>query len=191
GIIKRPNPKAMGEYKRRKPHRPGLIEHEFGGAGEVQWHQKLKSWPSALGDLYQPTCLDEIFRGGVGEVKTLPGLLSQASISIDTRTDMRRLEALFGMERHWFPKNLPNQQLGRKTLYDYHAVAEIMDVSLNGATRLVRKKLLRKVWLDKSELRAHVLRGIQERMNTISAPKHVQRVFLKIIRRHLADSGKS
>ena len=40
----------------------GLIEYQFGGAGEAEWQRHSLSGP--LGLPYQPTCLDKIFAGG-------------------------------------------------------------------------------------------------------------------------------
>ena len=193
----------------------GLIEYEFGGAGEAEWR---KSMPSGLsGDPpYQPICLDDIFRGGVGEVETLPGCVGQPSTTVSTVTNMQRLEALFGMHRNRFPQGLPHRKKGREILYDWLAVVKIMDALLSEKPTTREKGARggsqRKLWLndpDDPGLRTRVLRGIEKRMNSIPAgkhkaallwsarqhifsviPKHIKAEFLAVIHRHLPDSAK-
>jgi hypothetical protein len=189
--------KKAWEHRRRGYKLPGgvgLIEYEFGGAGEAECQKSMLS--SLLGTPlpYQPTCLDEIFRGGVGEVKTLR-LIGQPPITVSTVTNMRRLEALFGMNRKRFRHlSLLSVSRGRECLYDYRAVVKIMDALL-GEKATIREEGARggsekKRWLGNPDVRARVLRGIEDRMNSISVPQRIKSAFLKVIRSHLGDSGK-
>ena len=184
-----PNLKPKTEWDRKRrghyklPGGVGLIEYEFGGAGEAQWY-KWTHGLSATGEPYQPTCLDNIFRGGVGEVKMLPSFIGQPPIPVDTVTNMRRLEALFGMHRNGFPKKLQPRRMGREIVYDWCAVVKIMDALLSeprNRTRLARGRP-RQLWLSDPALRARVLSGIEVRLKMLSAPEHIQAAFLAIVR---------
>ena len=106
---------------------------------------------------------------------------------------MQKLQELFEMERHQFPKSLPNISKGRETFYDYRAVATIMDALLTEKPKEKRRKLGRSPripWLNDPRLRMRVLRGIETRINSLSVQEHIKATFLSIVRRHLPDSGK-
>jgi hypothetical protein len=186
-------PKQAWESKRRREHFH-LIEWEYGGDltalfrkvyrfdPEIGSHEdldlRLREWlmcgrQERLKDSAMPNCLDDIFNGG--------------------RVNMLRLEALFGMERHQFPKNLPNTSKGRETFYDYRAVVTIMDALLSEKLREKRRKSGRPPripWLNDSQLRMHVLSGIETRIDSLSVQEHIKATFLAVVRRHLPDSGK-
>ena len=111
---------------------------------------------------YDPTCLDDILDGrGV---------------------NMRYLEILFGMERHRFPKKLPNVRAGRKILYSAFAVVKIMDALLKeklpereqGARGGSEKKL----WLSNPERRKRALLGIASRAYALSFNKQIGRAHV-------------
>lgn len=172
----------------------GLIEYEFGGGAEAELRKRMLRFPSAVGPYapaYQPRCLDDILRGGVGEVKMMPSFFGQPPITVDTRTNMRRLQDLFGMNRNRFPKNLRPRRMGTQIVYDYRAVVEIMKALLKPSdrTRLARGAP-RRLWLSGSALRARVLSGIEARLKNLSAPKHIQAAFLPVVRSHLPHSAK-
>lgn len=162
------SPKKEYEKKRRryKWNDVGEIEAQFGGARKVQAFSALDF------DHPGPICLDDIFSGcGVS---------------------MRRLQELFDMDRHRFPKKLPWIKDGRKTLYDHRALLKIMDFLLS--ERALRRKRRvgrspRKPWLNDRYVRRRVLNGIKERIQSISVPVHIKAAFLAVIRRH-PDSGK-
>ena len=172
-------PKQLYDTKRRKEHSLG-IEGEYGGRLEalVAELRKLNRAPDNpyVDDFYKdfaPKCLDEIFKGG--------------------RVKMQKLQELFEMERHQFPKSLPNISKGRETFYDYRAVATIMDALLTEKPKEKRRKLGRSPripWLNDPRLRMRVLRGIETRINSLSVQEHIKATFLSIVRRHLPDSGK-
>src|SRR5713101_6190492 len=94
-------PKQRSELKRHGYNWRdiGRIEYEFGGKGEAE--SRKQPWAGLSGLPYQATCLDDILRGGFGEIKVLPGFAG-GSITIDTRTNMQRLQDLFGMHRNRF-----------------------------------------------------------------------------------------
>jgi hypothetical protein len=136
------------------------------------WHLRVIEGEYS-GAIEAPTCLDDIFNGG--------------------RVNMLRLQELFGMERHQFPKKLPSIRKGRETLYDYRAVATIMDALLSGRVRKKRKRSgrpPRMPWLNDPGLRTRVLNGIQARINGLSLKKHIKAAFLAVVSRHLLDSGE-
>jgi hypothetical protein len=166
----------------------GLIEYEFGGDAEAKWRKS-----SLTGLPYQPSCLDDILRGGVGEVKTQPSLLGLPPITVDTVTNMRRLQELFGMHRNRFPKKLPPRPMGREKVYDWCAVKKIMDALLSercGPRKRSVRGRPRTLWLSDPDLRKRVLSGIEARINSISVPKEIATAFLDLVRRHRVDSAK-
>jgi hypothetical protein len=194
-------PKKAWERKRRGSRWARLIEYEFGGDGEAEW-RKSSLLSVLLGQPYQPSCLDDILRGGVGEVKTLPSIagapIPGSPITVDTVTNMRRLQALFGMHRNRFPKKLPSRRMGRQIVYDWRAVVKIMRALLSeprDRARLARGRPGRpgRLWLsDPADpaLRERVLSGIEERINTVCARPEIARAFLALIHRHRTDSAK-
>ncbi len=173
-------PKKAWERRRRGYRRGGvgLIEYEFGGDREA----------------YQPSCLDDILRGGVGEDKMLPSLLPWVPwIAVDTVTNMRRLQDLFGVHRNRFPKKLPRRRMGREIVYDWCAVVKIMNALLSekpGERKRPARGRPRRLWLSDPDLRNRALSGIEARINSISVPKEIARKFLTLVRRHRADSAK-
>jgi len=178
-------PKALDELKRRAykcPGGVGLIEWEFGGGAEAERRESLLGWS---GLPYEPTCLDEIFRGGVGERRTLPGTVSPVTgeaVVIDTLVDMRRLEALFGLDRHRFPCGLQGRREGREVLYKWRAVVEIMRALLKEKRSKGKKPgpALR-IWLEKPALRARVFSGLEARINTVCTDGEIADAFLAFI----------
>jgi hypothetical protein len=192
GFEKQPaeeKPKKAWERKRSRLHLDfrNSIEYQFGGGAEVEWRKQTQQFPPALWPdhpIYKappPTCLDEMFAGdGVS---------------------MLKLEELFWMERHRFPKDLPSRREGRKEVHDWQAVEQIMDSLLNEEPRKRktsgRGRLPRMPWLNDPkdpDLRNRVLKGIEARLNSLSVPEQIKprmkARFLKVIHRHLPDSGK-
>ena len=175
----------VGDERKRRVYRPsgaGLIEEEFDGAGEAKWKEGLLG---LSGLAYEPKCLDEILRGGVGEGRTLPGVTSPVTggpVVIDTLTTMRRLEELFGLERHRFPKKLPWRRVGREVVYDWGAVVAIMRALLkeNRKRRKKRGPAVRR-WLEKPVVRSRVLSGIEERIKAGGATGEIADAFLSVI----------
>jgi len=173
----------------------GLIEYEFGGRAEAESKKLVLRFPSALGPYapaYQPSCLDDILRGGVGGVKMMPSFFGQPPITVDTCTNMRRLQDLFGMNRNRFPKKLRPRRMGTQIVYDYRAVVKIMKALLEKPSQ--RKRPVRgrplTLWLGDRDLRTLVLSGIEARLKNLSAPKHIQAAFLPVVRHHLPNSAK-
>jgi hypothetical protein len=169
----------------------GLIEYEFGGVGEAEWRKSSLS--GALGEPYEPMCLDDILRGGVGEVKMLPSFAGSPSSAIDRRANMRRLQEWFGMHRNRFPRKLPSRRMGREILYDWRAVVKIIDALLSeklGEHKRATRGAPRRLWLSDPGLRTRVLSGIAARINSLSVSGDIARAFLEVVRDHLADSAK-
>ena len=176
---KKEEPNKVFERERSKSHRDfrRSIEYQFGGRLEAEFRKRMPLL--ALGPYdptYQPVCLDEILAGDSG--------------------GMLKLEELFWMERHRFPKELPNRREGRKRVYGWQAVVQIMDSLLNEESRkrkkLARGRSPRKPWLDHPKdpgLRTRVLKGIEARLNSLSVDEDIKAAFLKVIHRHPPDSG--
>jgi hypothetical protein len=188
-------PKEVYERKRRwyqwAGAGVGLIGREFGGTGEAEWRKSSLS--GLFGPPYQPSCLDDILRGGVGEVKMLPSFAGQPLTAVDTVTNMRRLEVLFGMHRNRFPKKLPSRRMGREIVYDWRAVVEIMDALLSekpGERKRSARGRRRLLWLSDPDLRNRVLSGIEALVNSRSVQNEIGSAFLTLVRRHRADSAK-
>src|SRR4029453_7149293 len=100
-------------------------------------------------------------------------------VVIDTLTNMRRLEALFGMNRKRFPK-LPVPR-GQRKLYDWRAVVEIMRALLKEKRRKGKKRGPRlRRWLGKPARRARVLGGLEERIKTVCTNAGIARAFLDL-----------
>jgi hypothetical protein len=170
GRIKPPKPKEMWEYKRVRPPGVGLIESEFGGAGEAEWRRSIPGVFSLhfQGFHYQPTCLDEIFAGrGV---------------------NMRRLQELFGVHRNRFPRNLPSIKNGRERSYNHRAVVKIMNALLSAKRKSRGRRL--QTWPSDPKVRTRVLSGIKARIKSLSTPEQIKAEFLAVIHRHLPDSAE-
>jgi hypothetical protein len=165
----------------------GLIEYEFGGDGEAKWRKSSLSGLSHLP--YQPSCLDHILRGGVGEVKMQPSFWGPP-IAVDTVTNMRRLQFLFGIHRDRFPKKLRGRSMGKMIVYDWQALVKIMDALLSEPRKRAVRGRPRTLWLSDPDLRNRVLSGIEARINSISAPKEIATAFLDLVHRHRVDSAK-
>ena len=190
------------EHKRQRyklPSGVGLIEYEFGGAGEAEWRKT--SLYHLLGLPYQPTCLDKIFEGGAVKMHKSDGEPG--------------LQDWFGMHRNRLPKNLQGQKEGREKRYDYLDVVKVMHSLLSEESRKKRKqrgRSPRKPWLNNREKRIHVLTGIVARMDSLSVSQDVWDAFTvlvcyhvmngrpqredinqwlgPLVRRYLLDSGK-
>jgi hypothetical protein len=129
------NPKKEWERKRGRYRRwagagVGLIEYEFGGAGEA-YLRKHSLLPGQLGSAYEPTCLDNIFAGGTVRMRsedvTLDPQPSDSLAPFLSKTQHKAaLKELFGMERHRFGTELRSIKQGREEWYDYDAVVTIM-----------------------------------------------------------------
>jgi len=191
-------PKQKGELERQGYNwrGVGLIEYEFGGKGEAEWRKLPLS--GAFSELYRPTCLDEILRSGVGKIEKLPGFTGGLPITTDTGTNMQRLQELFGMHRNRFYKYLrdsENTRSGRKRLYGYRHILQIMKglLSENTRKRTAARGAPRRIWLsdpDDPNLRTRVLSGIAGRINSVSVSNDIGRAFLEVVRPHLSDSAK-
>jgi hypothetical protein len=128
--------RAKNRYERRRRRfRAGSIEQEFGRR------------PSVLlpGMNLIASCLDPLFRGG--------------SIKMSGATDS--LENLFGVDRHWFPKALPYERIGRSVFYNLAAVVACM-------THLLDNLDPRQPWLPNRHTRKQVLEGIIRRAGEFS-----------------------
>jgi hypothetical protein len=158
----------------------GKIEWEFGGAkqaptlfGAIHPRAELGKSAFAAGIVFSPTCLDNIFAGGV--------------------INMLELQQLFGMDRNRFPRKLPCVKKGNQTLYIYEAITKIMDALLS-EDPTERKRgapgRRRQLWLGDPDLRTRVLSGIETRLNNISTSEHIMAAFLAVVHRHLPDSAK-
>jgi hypothetical protein len=151
----------------------GLIEYEFGGAGETEWRKHSLSGP--LGLPYQPTCLDRIFGGGsvkMHESKGEPGL-----------------QNLFGMHRNRL-KNLPAAENGRETWYDYRAVVKMMHRLLSEKPReseTPTRGRTRRPWPSNPGLRICVLTGIVSRMERLSVSGDIWDAFAAVVCLHLHE----
>lgn len=182
--------RTRGRYRRWTDAGVGRIEYEFGGDGEANLRK------SSLFDLsglpYPPTCLDDILRGGVGEVKMQPSFWGPPIVN-DTVTNMRRLQFLFGIHRDRFPKELRGRRMGKIIVYDWRAVVKIMDALLNERRRPRKRSVRgrpRTLWLSDPDLCNRVLSGIEARINSISVRKEIATAFLDLVRRHRVDSAK-
>ena len=174
----------------------GLIEYNFGGAGEADWRKQPLAGLSGLP--YEPTCLDEIFAGGRVHMDN-----SEREV-VDLVQGRQRilkpgLQLLFGIHRNRFPYNYPATENGRETWYDYRAVVVLMDALLSEESkeRSGARGAPRRIWLkdrDDSGLQTRVLSGIEARINSLSVPEqikpHIKADFLAVVHRHLADSAK-
>jgi hypothetical protein len=104
---------------------------------------------------------------------------------------MAQLEALFGMDRHRFPRELTCVGKGKKTRYDLRAFLEIMDALLNEPRHEKPKRgRPRRVWLTDSDLRKRVLNGMILRAHSVCPDKNLARAFKIKVKCHLPDSGK-
>jgi hypothetical protein len=130
-IERKQRSKNRYEFK-RKGHREGLIEQQFGGFVFRQ---------SALGEVLHASrkfdCLDELFEG--------------KTIKMSGRGPS--LENLFGLDRHRFPKKLPTVRTGREIEYTLVAVVQCMVALLADEKR---------PWLPDRKIRNTILRGIIE-----------------------------
>jgi hypothetical protein len=175
--------RKRGGYRRIRAG-VGLIEYEFGGDGEAKWRKS-----SLSGLPYQPSCLDDILRGSVGEVKMQPSFRGPP-IAIDTVTNMRRLQILFGIHRDRFPKELRGRSMGKMIVYDWRDVVKIMGALLSEPRKRSLRGRPRTLWLSDPDLRTRVLSGIEARINSISAPKEIVTACLDLVRHHRVDSAK-
>ena len=187
--------KKVCERKRSRLHRDfrNSIEYQFGGGAEDEWRKLMLQFLPALWldhPIYKappPTCLDKIFAGG--------------------SDSMLKLEELFWMERHRFPKELPYRREDRKIVYDWEAVVHIMDFLLREKRDFLLNEKRRKhkppvrgtpkkLWLydeKDPDLQLRVLRGIEVRIKSPSVPEQIKpRIKAKflVIHRYLPDSGK-
>lgn len=183
--------RKRGGYRSWTDAGVGRIEYEFGGAGEA-YLAKHSMLPGQLGSAYEPTCLDDILRGGVGEVKMQPNLwdLWGPPIAVDTVTNMRRLQFLFGIHRDRFRKKVEGRRLGKIIVYDWWEVVEIMDALLSEPRKRAVRGRPRTLWLSDPDLRNRVLSGIEARINSISAPQEIATAFLDLVHGHRVDSAK-
>lgn len=156
----------------------GLIEYQFGGAGEAEWQRHSLSGP--LGLPYEPTCLDKIFAGGRVKMHEREG--EMMSFWEPGASDSRAWpQNLFGMHRNRFPKNLPAKEDGREIWYDYRAVVEIMRALLLEEARKGKGSV--RLWLrDDPVLRTRVFSGIAARIDSLSVSGAIARAFLGIRR---------
>jgi hypothetical protein len=176
-------PKAWQKYERdhRRKWRRNFfksIEYQFGGRFEADFRNQnlllALSNPRAYATMLSESqdCLDDIFAA-----KTI---------------NMQKLQDLFGMERHQLSKPLRGLET---RLYTYVAVATCMDFFLKQNPRIRRKKTTpgrsrREPWLNDTDLRLRVLRGIEARINSRSVRSDVAKAFSAVIRPRLKKSGK-
>ena len=104
---------------------------------------------------------------------------------------MTQLEALFGMDRHRFPRKLTCVREDKRTSYDLRAFLEIMDALLGEPRRKKQKRgRPRRVWLTDSNLRNRGLNGMILQAHSVCPDKHLARAFEIKVKCHLPDSGK-
>jgi hypothetical protein len=164
----------------------GLIEYQFGGAGEAEWQRHSLS--GALGLPYEPTCLDKIFAGGRLKMHEREGEM-MSFWSPGHRIREPGLQNLFGMHRNRFPKNLSPKEDGRETWYDYRAVVETMRALL--LEKSGEAKGSARLWLRGDQvLRTRVLSGIAARIDSLSVSGVIARAFLGVVRQYPPDSAK-
>lgn len=188
--LPRQNPRTKWEEDKRSAYRlsggVGLIEYQFGGAGEAYWRKH--SLGGGLGEAYQPTCLDKIFAGGRLKMHEREGEM-MSFWSPGHRIREPGLQNLFGMHRNRFPKNLQPKKDGRERWYNYRAVVEIMRALL--LENSGRAKGSARLWLRGDPvLRTRVLSGIAARIESLSVSGAVARAFLDVVRQYLPDSAK-
>jgi hypothetical protein len=197
-------PKQEWEHKRRAeyqlPGGVGLIEYEFGRAGEADWRRlrSLSSFP------YEPTCLDSLFAGDAVKMHGSEGEMFFIGDPHPHRILKAGLRRLFGMHRNRLleilrdrcPKKLPSFKMGRERSYDFRAVTTIMEALLNEEPPEGKKPArgrLQRQW-PSPKLKTRVLRGIKARINSLSVPEqikpHIKAEFLAVVHRHLRDSAK-
>ena len=111
-------------------------------------------------------------------------------IAVDTVTNMRRLQFLFGIHRDRFRKKVEGRRLGKIIVYDWWEVVEIMNALLSEPRKRAVRGRPRTLWLSDPDLRNRVLSGIEARINSISAPKEIATAFLDLVHRHRVDSAK-
>jgi hypothetical protein len=181
-------PKNFEDTRRgyRLPGGVGLIEYEFGGAGEAEWQRHSLSGP--LGLPYEPTCLDKIFAGGRLKMHEREGEM-MSFWSTGHRIREPGLQNLFGMHRNRFPKNLPEEEDGREIWYGYRAVVEIIRALLLEKPRKGKGSV--RLWLRGDPvLRTRVFSGIAARIDSLSVSGAIARAFLGIVGRYVPDSAK-
>jgi hypothetical protein len=113
---------------------------------------------------------------------------------VDTLVDMRRLEALFGLDRHRFPKELQlyRCRVGTEIVYKWRGVLEIMRALLSEPSRRKRRGKGKKpgpplrIW-PKPALRARVLSAIEERINVVCVDAEIADAFLDLIKEFKAS----
>jgi hypothetical protein len=172
--------KQRYERKRSKRNRSfsRSIEFQFGGGLEDR-----VDWKLMLSPLLGPTgykksvrdsqrCLDDIFDG--------------------ESVNMLRLEELFWMDRHRLARPLRRLRTRR---FNYLAVTKIMDFLLTEKRRRKRERSKpgrspRLPWLYDRAFRLRALSGIEARIMSRSMNSDIASAFLKVIRQHLARSGK-
>jgi hypothetical protein len=164
----------------------GLIEYQFGGAGEAEWRRHSLS--GRLGLPCEPTCLDKIFAGGRLKIREREGEM-MCFWSPGHRIREPGLQNLFGMHRNRFPKNLPRKEDGREIWYDYRAIVEIMRALLLEKPRKGKGSV--RLWLRGDlVLRTRVFGGIATRIDSLSMSGAIARAFLGVVDRYVPDLAK-
>ncbi len=192
-LLAEQKPKEVWEYKRRGYKLPGgvgLIEYEFGGAGEEWWKHSLSG---GLGSAYEPTCLDNIFASGTlrmrsEDVALNPQPSGPLAPFLSKTQHKAGLEELFGMERHRFGTGLRSIKKGREEWYDYRAVVKIMHRLLSEEPREDKKPRRGKkvrLWPGNPGLRIQVLIGIHKRMECVSVSDDIWGAFTAVVCHHL------
>lgn len=184
--------KPNWEDKRRRHKLPGgigLIEYEFGGAGEA-YLRKHSLLPGQVGSAYEPTCLDNIFAGGTVRMRSEDVALNPSGplAPFLSKTQHKAgLEELFGIERHRFGKGLPPIEKGRERSYDYRAVVKIMHRLLSEPRedKEPRRGKTPRLWPGNPALRIRVLIGIHERMESASVSEDIWGAFTAVVCFHL------
>jgi hypothetical protein len=182
------------EDKRRRYKLPGgvgLIEYEFGGAGEA-YLRKHSLLPGQLGSAYQPTCLDNIFAGGTVRMRSEDVALNPRPSGplapfLSKTQHKAGLEELFGMERHRFGTGLRSIKKGREEWYDYHHVVKIVHRLLSEPRdgKRARRGKTRRLWPSNPGLRIRVLVGIHKRMESVSVSDDIWGAFTAVVCHHL------
>jgi hypothetical protein len=186
-LLSEQKPKNFEDTRRRYKLSSGvgLIENEFGGAGEAEWRKHSLSGP--LGLPYQPTCLDKIFAGGAVKMHESEGERMDFW-SPGHRIREPGLQNLFGMHRNRFPKNLPVKEDGREIWYDYRAAVKIMHRLLSEKPRESESPTrgrTRQPWPSNPSLRIRVLTGIVARMESLSVSQAIWGAFMAVACHHL------
>lgn len=132
--------RSKKRYDRHRPYRStcvGLIEREFGERRFLLTDPFSTEPPSG-------SCLDSLLRGG----------------EVTMRKELYCMEALFGFDRHKFPKRIIFTRRDRSVFYNLHSVMQCMVFFLN-------EERSGKRWLPEPVRRQLVITGVIKRADDV------------------------